>query len=115
MCIRDRCLEEGLATADEIDAVVSSTFGFRLPVFGPFMIADMAGLDVYASILDSLEQRFGDRFAGALALRSLVATGAYGMKTGRGFRQYNEGASRESRERRDHAYKRLRQALGYDD
>ena len=110
-----RCLEEGLATADEIDAVVSSTFGFRLPVFGPFMIADMAGLDVYASILDSLEERFGDRFAGALALRSLVATGAYGMKTGRGFRQYNEDASRESLERRDNAYKRLRQALGYDD
>jgi 3-hydroxyacyl-CoA dehydrogenase len=45
----------------------------------------------------------------------LVATGAYGMKTGRGFRQYNEDASRESLERRDNAYKRLRQALGYDD
>jgi len=110
-----RCLEEGLATADEIDAVVSSTFGFRLPVFGPFMVADMAGLDVYASILDSLEKRFGERFAGASALRSLVATGAYGMKTGRGFRQYNEDTSQKTVERRDNAYKRLRHALGYDD
>ena len=51
-----RCVEEGLATPDDVDTVVSSTFGFRLPVFGPFAIVDMAGLDVYASILDLLEE-----------------------------------------------------------
>jgi len=28
--------------------MVRTTFGFRLPFFGPFAIADMAGLDVYA-------------------------------------------------------------------
>jgi 3-hydroxybutyryl-CoA dehydrogenase len=109
-----RCVEEGLATPDEIDAVVSSTFGFRLPVFGPFAIADMAGLDVYASILDSLEQRFGDRFAAASTLRSLVETGALGLKSGRGFRQYSQEVVERSLERRDTAYKRLLQALRYD-
>jgi 3-hydroxybutyryl-CoA dehydrogenase len=109
-----RCVEEGLATADEIDAVVSSTFGFRLPVFGPFAIADMAGLDVYASILDSLEQRFGDRFAAASTLRSLVATGALGVKSGRGFRQYSEEAAQQSLGKRDIAFKRLLRALHYD-
>ncbi len=109
-----RCVEEGLATPDEIDAVVSSTFGFRLPVFGPFAIADMAGLDVYASILDSLEQRFGSRFASAPTLRSLVAGGALGVKSGRGFRQYTEEVTQDSLERRDIAYKRLLQALHYD-
>jgi len=40
-----RCAEEGLASPDEVDAIVRSTFGFRLPFFGPFQIADMAGLD----------------------------------------------------------------------
>lgn len=109
-----RCVEEGLATPDDIDVVVSSTFGFRLPAFGPFAIADMAGLDVYASILDSLEQRFGDRFAGASTLRSLVATGAYGVKTGHGFRQYSGNDARVSLDQRDLTYKRLLQALGYD-
>ena len=109
-----RCVEEGLATPDEIDAVVSSTFGFRLPVFGPFAVADMAGLDVYASILDSLEQRFGDRFATAPTLRSLVASGALGVKKGRGFRQYSPEVAQKSLERRDTAYQRLLQALQYD-
>lgn len=40
-------LDENVATAAEIDAVVSNSFGFRLALFGPFAIADMAGLDVY--------------------------------------------------------------------
>jgi len=41
-----RCVEEGLASPQEVDAIVRSTFGFRLPFFGPFQIADMAGLDL---------------------------------------------------------------------
>jgi 3-hydroxybutyryl-CoA dehydrogenase len=109
-----RCVEEGLASPEEIDAVVSSTFGFRLPVLGPFGLADMAGLDVYASILDTLEHRFGDRFAGASTLRSLVGAGALGLKTGRGFRPYSEEATRGSLERRDIAYARLLHALDYE-
>ena len=108
-----RCVEEGLATPDDVDTVVSSTFGFRLPVFGPFAIADMAGLDVYASILDLLEENFGDRFGGASTLRSLVAKGAYGVKSGQGFRAHAEGATAESLDRRDEAYKRLGEALEF--
>jgi 3-hydroxybutyryl-CoA dehydrogenase len=38
-------VEEGIATPEDIDTIVRTTFGFRLPVFGPFAIADMAGLD----------------------------------------------------------------------
>jgi 3-hydroxybutyryl-CoA dehydrogenase len=42
-------VEEGIATPEDVDTIVSSTFGFRLAFFGPFKIADMAGLDVYAN------------------------------------------------------------------
>ncbi len=110
-----RCVEEGLASPEEVDAVVSSTFGFRLPVFGPFVLADMAGLDVYASILDTLGQRFGDRFAGAPTLRSLVGSGALGLKSGHGFRSYSEEVAQGFLERRDIAYAGLLHALGYED
>ena len=37
------CVEDGLATPREVDEVCRSTFGFRMPFFGPFLIADMAG------------------------------------------------------------------------
>ena len=35
---------DGVATPEQVDEVVRNSFGFRLPIFGPFMIADMAGL-----------------------------------------------------------------------
>ena len=54
---------EGLATAEQVDEVVRSSFGFRLPFFGPFTIADMAGLDVYADIFDTLERGLGPGFS----------------------------------------------------
>ncbi len=43
-----RIVEDGVATPEQVDEIVRSSFGFRLPFFGPFTIADMAGLDVYA-------------------------------------------------------------------
>ncbi len=48
-------VEEGVATPEDIDTIVRTTFGFRLPFFGPFAIADMAGLDVYAFCYASLQ------------------------------------------------------------
>lgn len=42
-----RLVGEGVATVADIDSLVLTSFGFRLAVFGPFAIADMAGLDVY--------------------------------------------------------------------
>ena len=38
-------VEEGVATLEDVDTIVRTTFGYRLPFFGPFAIADMAGLD----------------------------------------------------------------------
>ncbi|MGO3210264.1 MAG: 3-hydroxyacyl-CoA dehydrogenase family protein, partial [Brachybacterium sp.] len=38
-------VEEGVATAEDVDTIVRTTFGFRLGFFGPFAIADQAGLD----------------------------------------------------------------------
>ena len=58
-----RIVEEGVAAPEQVDEVVRSSFGFRLPFFGPFTIADMAGLDVYADIFDTLEGGLGEGFA----------------------------------------------------
>jgi 3-hydroxybutyryl-CoA dehydrogenase len=78
-------VEEGVATADSIDTIVRTTFGFRLPFFGPFAIADMAGLDVYAMCYTSLQTRFPERFATPPVLKELVDAGKLGTKTGAGF------------------------------
>ena len=84
------CVEEGLASPEEVDEVVRSCFGFRLPFFGPFQIADMAGLDVYVSVLETLEEGLGDRFEPPVALRELVEQGRTGTKSGAGFLTYSD-------------------------
>ncbi|MGB4137519.1 MAG: 3-hydroxyacyl-CoA dehydrogenase family protein [Microbacterium sp.] len=78
-------VEEGVATAEDIDTIVRTTFGFRLPFFGPFAIADMAGLDVYAFCYASLQTEFPERFATPAILEELVRAGKLGTKSGAGF------------------------------
>ena len=106
-----RCVEEGLASPQEVDEVVRSCFGFRLPFFGPFQIADMAGLDVYESVLGVLEKGLGGRFEAPDTLRELVARGRTGTKSGAGFLEYTE----EERDRllleRDRRYAALNELL----
>ena len=106
-----RCVEEGLASPQEVDEVVRSCFGFRLPFFGPFQIADMAGLDVYQSVLGVLEEGLGGRFEAPETLRKLVEEGRTGTKSGAGFLDYTE----EERDRllieRDRRYAALNELL----
>lgn len=78
-------VEQGIATADDVDTLVRTTFGFRLPFFGPFAIADMAGLDVYNFCYKSLQTDFPERFATPKILSDLVDAGKLGTKTGAGF------------------------------
>jgi 3-hydroxybutyryl-CoA dehydrogenase len=106
-----RCVEEGLASPQEVDEVVRSCFGFRLPFFGPFQISDMAGLDVYENVLDVLRDGLGERFEAPESLRDLVERGRTGTKSGAGFLQYSD----EERERllleRDQRYAALNKLL----
>lgn len=78
-------VEEGIASAEDVDTLVRTTFGFRLPFFGPFAIADMAGLDVYAFCYKSLQTGFPERFATPRILQEKVDAGQLGTKTGSGF------------------------------
>ena len=109
-----RIVEDGLATAEQVDEVVRSSFGFRLPFFGPFTIADMAGLDVYADIFDTLERGLGAGFSAPEILREHVDRGDFGVKTGRGFLELSQAEADELIDRRDRAYvalARLRREL----
>jgi len=110
-CEAARCVEEGLASPREIDEVVRSCFGFRLPYFGPFQIADMAGLDVYQAVLRQHEQAFGERFKVPDRVDELVGHGQRGTASGSGFYDYGEAASDGLLVERDRRYAALSQLL----
>jgi 3-hydroxybutyryl-CoA dehydrogenase len=78
-------VEEGVATPEDVDIIVRTTFGYRLPFFGPFAIADMAGLDVYRDGFRTLQLHYGERLAVPQMLTDLVEAGQYGVKQGGGF------------------------------
>jgi len=102
---------EGQTTRADLDTIVRSTFGFRLPFFGPFLIGDMAGLDTYVGVYETLERDVGPEFAPPRELRELVDAGRLGTKSGAGFEEYSE----EERERllleRDRRYAALAKLL----
>ena len=105
-------VEEGIATAQDVDTIVRSTFGFRLPFFGPFAIADMAGLDVYAACFQTFENAFGERLATPTLLKSLVADGKFGVKSGDGFYgKFDPDMAAKLVAYRNKAYARMAQLL----
>ncbi|MDE2777526.1 MAG: 3-hydroxyacyl-CoA dehydrogenase family protein [Chloroflexota bacterium] len=105
------CVEEGLATAQEVDELVRSSFGFRLPFYGPFQVADMAGLDVYVNILDVLAEGLGADWEAAGALRDIVAEGRIGAKALAGFYDYSEAELADLLIERDRRYAALLRLL----
>lgn len=106
-----RLVDEGVATVEDIDTIVRTTFGFRLPFFGPFAIADMAGLDVYAFCYDSLHAGFPDRFETPKVLADLVEAGKLGTKSGAGFLNVPSDATPELVAYRNKAYVKMQKLL----
>ncbi|WP_345800617.1 3-hydroxyacyl-CoA dehydrogenase family protein [Microbacterium sp. AZCO] len=102
-----RLVEEGVATPEAVDLIARTTFGFRLPFFGPFAIADIAGLDVYDFCYRSLHDAYPDRFTAPDVLREHVERGEKGVKSGRGFLATPPERAPELTAYRDDAYSAL--------
>jgi 3-hydroxybutyryl-CoA dehydrogenase len=81
-----RAFEEGVGTADDIDA--GARIGLNHPM-GPLELADFIGLDVCLGIMRVLDDGIGgERFRPPRILEEHVAAGKLGQKTGQGFYTY---------------------------
>ena len=81
-----RILEEGSATADDIDT--GAKIGLNHPM-GPLELADFIGLDVCLNVMKVLYEGIGEEhYPPPKVLVDLVEAGHLGQKTGRGFHTY---------------------------
>lgn len=88
-----RLLTEGAAGCATIDAVMREAGGFRM---GPFELMDMIGHDVNYAVTCSVWNAFYNdpRFTPSLVQKELLDAGFLGKKSGRGFFDYRDGASK---------------------
>jgi 3-hydroxyacyl-CoA dehydrogenase/enoyl-CoA hydratase/3-hydroxybutyryl-CoA epimerase len=83
-------LQEGVASARDIDLAMMAGTGFPTDKEGPLHYADQIGIDQVVQQLEELSQAVGPRFWPAPMLRRMVDAGFTGKTAGRGFFIYQK-------------------------
>ena len=102
--------EAGVASAEDIDLAVRTSFGIRFPVIGPLEATDLGGLDVIASIHEYLLEDLDRSTSPQQAIVERVERGDLGVKSGKGFHDWSQRDPQALVARRDaELAQRLRQ------
>ncbi len=93
-------LEKGWASPEDIDLAVKSSLGIRLPIVGVVQSQDFTGLDLVLDVQKSYGMSFG-------CVESRVREGHLGVKTSRGFFNYDGRSEEEILKKRDILYLKM--------
>ena len=104
--LREVCdlLEQGVASAEDIDRAIRGSVGLRLAAMGPLEVADFAGHDVGASVFQNLAPHICSDAELPASIRSLVEAGHFGAKSGKGFYDYTPDSVASRRRERDRRF-----------
>jgi 3-hydroxybutyryl-CoA dehydrogenase len=94
-------VQEGIATAEDVDLAVKTGVGLRLPVYGVFEHADMVGLDLVRAVQNYVLPDLSPVTEAGRLHQDKVARGDLGVKTGRGFLEWTPEKAQAVRARRD--------------
>jgi len=85
-------LEEGVATAEDIDSAMRVGYSFKI---GPFQMADHFGLDAVQASLENMFREYGElKYRPSIVLKKMVRAGNLGVKSGVGFFKYDTDGDR---------------------
>lgn len=83
-----RMVEEGVASAEQIDLAVRTGFGLRFSVLGLLEFIDWGGGDILHHASAYLNQHLGERYQTPKSVRDNMSAGRNGLRDGVGFYDY---------------------------
>ena len=90
-------VENGVATAEDIDRTMQYGPGFRYPLAGPIRIVDFGGSDIWCVEAANLLPDMDDSKVPNPLFQERLDTGTLGLKTGQGFFDYRDQDADELR------------------
>ncbi len=94
-------VEEGIASVEDVDTAVRNGLGRRFPVYGPLEHNDVVGLDTLYAIQSYICASLCSNTEPAALLRKKFEDGDLGVKSGRGFYDWQARQSSELIDKRD--------------
>lgn len=94
-------VQAGLASAEDIDTAIKASFGLRFPVWGPLEHLDAVGLDLALAVQEYVLPGLDNQPEPPDLLRQKVARGELGVRTGKGFYNWNQRDAESASARRD--------------
>ncbi len=76
-------VDKGIASMEDVDTVVKTSFGRRLAVTGPFETCDLGGLDVFLAAAE-IWKDLSNSLEPSILMTEKVEQGHLGIKTGKG-------------------------------
>jgi len=104
-------VENGIASAEDVDNVMKYGLGMRYAAIGPFETVDLGGLDTFYKVGSYLFRELSDQKEVPDLLEKIYQDGDYGTKTGKGFYDYSNGKAEKAIENRDRAFMKLSKCL----
>jgi 3-hydroxybutyryl-CoA dehydrogenase len=104
-------LDNGYSNPEEIDKIVKASFGLRTPILGLVQRCDFNGLDVVQRNFQNKSYERPPWPGHSKSLDTLVADGRLGVKSGRGFFDYQNKGMEETLRNRDIKILRLKKFL----
>jgi 3-hydroxybutyryl-CoA dehydrogenase len=98
-------IDQGIASAEDVDAAVRYSFGMRLAAAGPILQKDHSGWNTTEAVARSMYPHLATIDGPPKVLTDMVAAGNWGMRTGCGFYQWSDEAIARERKRYDEALK----------
>lgn len=94
-------VQAGIATPQDVETAIKAGMGLRFPVYGPLEHLDAVGLDLGVAVQTSVLPSLCNATEPGELLRSLVADGKLGAKSGQGFYNWSERSVTDLQRTRD--------------